>query len=117
MTRERTHHWPRPVLFALLTLLGGCSRDPYKRTDVWRPEGTNDVNLAAMVANPNDLIRGQSDTGPQYKLGTHAVEQLWHGAAGGGAAGGGAGASGAASGGGGGAGSGAGAGATAGATQ
>jgi hypothetical protein len=103
MTRERTHRCPRPVLFGLLTLLAGChgaSLDPYQRTDVWQPEGTNDGNLAAMVANPNDLIRGQSDTSPQYKLGDQAVERLWRGAVAGAAAGnmgGGAGAGGGAS--------------------
>lgn len=125
MTGKSIYHRCRPALFALLALLGGCngaSLDPYQRTDVWIPEGANDGNLAAMVANPNDLIRGQSDTSPHYKLGTSAVDRLWRGEVGGAAAGnmGGAGAGGAASGGGGsggGATTGSGAGATTGAAQ
>ena len=46
---------------ASLVVLAGCmDRDPYRRTDVWRPTGANSSNIAAQVANPNDLIRGQS---------------------------------------------------------
>ena len=44
-------------------LLAGCaSRDPYKRDDVWYPTGANAANLAAQVADPNDLIRGRGDS-------------------------------------------------------
>ena len=45
--------------FALLLLLAiaGCDRtDPYLRQDVWRPKGTNDANLRAMVVVPSDLV-------------------------------------------------------------
>jgi type IV pilus biogenesis protein CpaD/CtpE len=42
--------------------LAGCeSMDPYHRQDVWYPTGASQANLAAQVANPNDLIRGRSD--------------------------------------------------------
>ncbi len=48
------------LILASLSVLGGCmDRDPYRRTDVWRPTGANSSNIAAQVANPNDLIRGQ----------------------------------------------------------
>ena len=43
----------------LIIALGGCmDRDPYRRTDVWRPTGANAANIAAQVAEPKDLIRG-----------------------------------------------------------
>ncbi len=58
----RTQRIGRAVLVAAsVTVLVGCmDRDPYRRTDVWRPTGANSSNIAAQVANPNDLIRGQS---------------------------------------------------------
>jgi len=108
MTHDSARRCCKYAVLPLLALLGGCngaSLDPYQRTDVWIPEGANDGNLAAMVVNPNDLIRGQSDSGPRSKMGTTAVERLWRGEVGGAAAGnmGGGGGAGAAPGGGGGA--------------
>ncbi len=45
-----------------LSLLAGCdATDPYKRTGNWQPRGSNDINLAAMVAVPSDLARGVAD--------------------------------------------------------
>lgn len=44
---------------SLLALAGCDSRDPYLRTDVWQPTGANAGNIAAMVANPHDLISGR----------------------------------------------------------
>jgi uncharacterized membrane protein YgcG len=58
---------------------------------VWAPKGINAANLAAMVADPADLVRGHSDKGPDHKLAAHAVTDLWANSAGasaGGAAGG-----------------------------
>ena len=43
----------------LLALAGCDSRDPYLRTDVWQPTGANAGNIAAMVADPHDLISGR----------------------------------------------------------
>ena len=58
----RVYRIGRSVLaVASVLVLAGCmDRDPYRRTDVWRPTGANSSNIAAQVANPNDLIRGQS---------------------------------------------------------
>ncbi len=55
----------RPLLavglaIAVAAPLTGCmDRDPYRRTDVWRPTGANASNIAAQVADPNDMIRGR----------------------------------------------------------
>ena len=44
---------------ASLTVLASCDRyDPYLRTDVWKPTGSNAANIAAMVADPHDLVSG-----------------------------------------------------------
>ena len=51
------------VVASVMVLVGCMDRDPYRRTDVWRPTGANSSNIAAQVANPNDLIRGQSGGG------------------------------------------------------
>ena len=47
---------------SLLTLAGCDSRDPYLRTDVWQPTGSNFGNIAAMVADPHDLISGRGSS-------------------------------------------------------
>ena len=45
-----------------LLMLAGCDQlDPMMRTDRWQPSGANAGNLAAMVADPHDLIRGRGD--------------------------------------------------------
>jgi len=50
------------VSIAGLALLGGCAAtDPYQRAGNWQPNHVNDLNLAAMVAVPSDLVRGVAD--------------------------------------------------------
>ncbi len=68
------------VVLILLVFAGGtsaCSQlDPYSRTGMWQPEGTNSVNLAVMAAYPRDLLRGHGDPGPQPVLATAAARRL-----------------------------------------
>jgi type IV pilus biogenesis protein CpaD/CtpE len=65
--------------FGLLVLtLGGCTdRDPYTRTDVWKPTGANAANLAVMVANPQDLVHGRSVTRSDTRASELAVDHVW----------------------------------------
>lgn len=53
--------------FALSFLLAtaGCStvEDPMMRAGTWHQTGANAANLAAMVANPHDLIAGEAADG------------------------------------------------------
>ena len=90
-------------LIAAIALLAGCAnRDPYQRLDVWRPTGANSANLAAMVANPHDLIRGHGTDRELTRAQGVAVDRIWTdqpkgfsgGAASGGSGSGGSGASG-----------------------
>lgn len=68
------------VLTGILLFLAGCaSRDPYYRTDVWRPTGANAANIAVMAADPHDLIRGRGDTRQLAKAPELAVEKVWAG--------------------------------------
>jgi type IV pilus biogenesis protein CpaD/CtpE len=46
----------------LLCLVGCAQADPYARPHMWQPDGANSRNLAAMVANPSDLVQGRSDS-------------------------------------------------------
>ena len=78
------------LLTGLLLLTGCADRDPYRRTDVWRPTGANAANLAAMVANPHDLAGGQGSSRQLAKAPERAVEHIWTGAGASGAVGGGA---------------------------
>jgi type IV pilus biogenesis protein CpaD/CtpE len=65
------------LLLSLITIAGCEQRDPYLRTDVWRPTGANAGNIAAMVANPQDLIRGHGVSREDTKADALAVGQIW----------------------------------------
>lgn len=67
------------ALLALLLLAGCASTDPYQRAGMWQPTGANSRNLAAMVANPYDLIRGRGERGTSGPEGTTPVTRLWAG--------------------------------------
>ena len=63
-----------------LALLGlaGCgvaARDSWEDPGSWRGAGVNDMNLQAMIANPNDLIAGRGDRGASGVLATTAVNR------------------------------------------
>ncbi len=65
-----------PLAGATLLLASGCvDRDPYRRTDVWYPTGAPAGNLAAMVANPTDLLHGR---GVDTSVGQPAVSGVNH---------------------------------------
>ena len=43
----------------LLAALSGCAAlDPLTRPGAWHPNGANDANLTAMIADPMDLVTG-----------------------------------------------------------
>jgi pilus assembly protein CpaD len=51
----------RIALASLVIFVGGCTNsEPYHRTDVWYPTGSNAGNIAAMAARPGDLILGRN---------------------------------------------------------
>jgi hypothetical protein len=71
----------RPLLLLLL-LPAACSNpqvDPFTRSDMWLPVGVNSRNLAAMVANPDDLVQGRGSTGADSPLAINAVTRLMDG--------------------------------------
>jgi hypothetical protein len=71
----------RRLCFLLLLTPGlfGCTQiDPYTRTGSWRPHQVNTANLAAMVANPNDLARGVEPAHADAQMATDAVDRLRH---------------------------------------
>ncbi len=50
--------------FGLLIVLVGCAAtDPLRNTSDWHPDGSNEANIAAEVANPADLVHGRDPTG------------------------------------------------------
>ncbi len=62
----------------LAIALGGCAAtDPLLRPDLWQPNGANEANIAAEVANPADLVHGR-DGGERHRrqLAAAAVERL-----------------------------------------
>ena len=59
-------------------MLTACQdMDPYTRTDMWQPTGANAGNIAAMVANPYDLIRGRGVTAVDSKASNIAIGHIW----------------------------------------
>jgi len=65
-------------LALLVLLLAGCANtDPYRRADVWSPTGANAGNIAAMAANPHDLIFGRSANGADAHQAAGAVDRVW----------------------------------------
>jgi type IV pilus biogenesis protein CpaD/CtpE len=66
------------ALTVSLIALAGCdSRDPYLRTDVWKPTGANAGNIAAMVADPHDLISGRGSVAQNANEPALAVNHIW----------------------------------------
>ena len=71
---------PFATLIAASLFLQGCdATDPYKREGVWRPSGVVQANLAAQLVDPYDLVEGQEDTSPRYRMPSGAVAHLWGG--------------------------------------
>jgi type IV pilus biogenesis protein CpaD/CtpE len=65
------------LLLACLLALAGCdSTDPYLRPGMWQPTGANQRNLAAMVVNPSDLIRGHGESGSDGRRADIAVSRV-----------------------------------------
>lgn len=67
------------VMLAAVSLTGCADTDPYLRPGQWQPVGANALNLAAMVQNPNDLIRGRGYRGSDGVEATPPVTRLWSG--------------------------------------
>jgi hypothetical protein len=58
--------------------LAACQQiDPYTRNEMWQPTGANQGNIAAMAANPNDLIRGHGLPASDSKEPTLAINRIW----------------------------------------
>lgn len=65
------------VLLCALSLLAACeAADPYRRTDVWYPTGANAGNIAAMAANPRDMIVGRGSSRSDSRQDADAVERV-----------------------------------------
>ena len=68
----------RISLVLALLLLAGCEdADPYRRKDVWYPTGANAGNIAAMVAEPHDLILGRGASQTDAREAATAVDRVW----------------------------------------
>ena len=58
--------------------LAACTpaTDPLYRDGLWQPSHVNRANLAEMVANPSDLVRGTGTTGSDGQIAANAVDRL-----------------------------------------
>lgn len=66
------------ALIGLLLGLAACQEmDPYTRPDTWAPTGANAGNIAVMVANPSDLLRGRGVTSVDSKASNVAIGHMW----------------------------------------
>jgi type IV pilus biogenesis protein CpaD/CtpE len=58
--------------------LAGCSQiDPLTAPYKWHPTNVNAANIAAMAANPADLVRGRSSTRRLSVMDSDAVDRVW----------------------------------------
>jgi hypothetical protein len=67
---------------AAISLLGltGCNEiDPLQRPYMWHPSGVNEQNIAAMAANPADLVHGRDAPQRRVVLESDGVARLWTG--------------------------------------
>jgi len=68
----------RPFVLLLALTAGGCTMtgNPMYRDGTWHPTGANAANLAAEVADPQDLIAGRGAAGTPGPLAVLPVENL-----------------------------------------
>jgi type IV pilus biogenesis protein CpaD/CtpE len=65
----------------LLGSLAGCAAtDTYSRPGTWHPDAANAANIAAMAANPEDLLHGRGSHGSDATLAVGAIERVWNAA-------------------------------------
>lgn len=77
MTVVAMRHFRPEALCCVLALLAGCSSlEPYRKPYAWHPMGANQANLAAMVADPHDLARGQSVQAVDAQAPVRAIERV-----------------------------------------
>ncbi len=63
-------------LTLVLLAVAGCEvTEPYLRAGTWRPTGSNDLNIAAQIIRPSDLVRGVDYAPLDSTLPTAAVER------------------------------------------
>ncbi len=72
----------RRTLFAAvaLSLLGltACEQmDPLTKSYVWKPTNANAANIAAMAANPADLIVGRDSRSRRVVVESESIERVW----------------------------------------
>ncbi len=64
----------RLMALSLPLALAACAmEDPLTRPGLWQPIGANATNLAAMVADPQDLVTGVPDRTADGQLAAAAV--------------------------------------------
>lgn len=68
-------------LLVLASLAGCAATDTYSRPGTWHPDGANAVNIAAMAAHPEDLMRGRGTPGSDGTLAADAIDRLGDGTA------------------------------------
>jgi type IV pilus biogenesis protein CpaD/CtpE len=68
----------RISLAVLVVSVSACTNfEPYRRTDVWSPTGSNAGNIAAMVARPSDLIVGRNGQAGDAHEAAVSVDRIW----------------------------------------
>lgn len=67
----------KQLVVALPLLLAACgSGDAYNHADAWSPSGANAQNIAAMIANPHDLVVGRSSGRRDARQAAGAVDRV-----------------------------------------
>ncbi len=64
------------VITAILSVAGCRDTDPVLNPGLWNPAGVNEMNIAAMVASPSDLVRGVDEQNSDGVRAAAAVQRL-----------------------------------------
>ena len=67
------------ALTGLGLLLAGCAQDQLRAPGTWTPTGANERNLRAMIADPQDLWRGQASATSRGAAGAMPVAVMLDG--------------------------------------
>lgn len=67
---------PLLLLASLATIPACAANDPFRRDGAWRPGGSNEANLAAMMVDPRERVGGTAPARAEGLRAAAAIDRL-----------------------------------------